>query len=78
MRKTTLKAVDNSLYLDLGSDTTLIGEIMEIGRYIPELIYEVELSGIETIKLLKECYVNEEIIKHLTNEKRYILTSYDW
>ena len=78
MRKTTLKAADNSLYLDLGSDTTLIGEIMEIGRYIPELIYEVELSGIETIKLLKECYVNEEIIKQLTNEKRYILTAYDW
>ena len=78
MRKTTLKAVDNSLSLDLGSDTTLIGEIMEIGRYIPELIYEVELSGIETIKLLKECYVKEEIIKQLTNEKRYILTAYDW
>lgn len=78
MRETTLRALDGTLNLSLGSDTTIIGEVMEIGRYIPDLIYKANLNGVDTINLLKKCRVNEEIISQIKEDKMYELTSYDW
>lgn len=78
MRMATLKSTDGLVMLDLGYDIDIICGVMEIGRYIPDLIYEVELSSEETIDFLRKFKINDEIISKIDKDKKYIIRAYDW
>lgn len=82
MRMTILEGVEDSIRIDLGSDVMLVGAVMEIGKAIDYLVYEVQLTGEEVLNLInsirfspmKRPYgLEDDIIK----EHHYKLTAYD-
>ena len=78
MRQTTVRGIDNELVLELGSDTSLIGEIIDIGRVRYELVYEKEMSGEELIDFLVRHSLFEKHGDKIKKENKYLITAYDW
>ena len=78
MRDVILFGLDDKIRCELGSDTGLIGAVMEIGRYIPDLIYKAVMKGDKMIEFLKEYKVKDEILTKINPENEYELTAYDW
>jgi len=78
MRKTTVTGLDDNVKLDLGSDTSPLGEVMEIGRAVDSLTYEAEMSGEQLIAFLKKFHLYEKHGDKVILKNRYLLTAYDW
>lgn len=78
MRSTTIKSNDGSININLGSETLIIGRVMELGIVLQDLIYEVEFSYDELVSFLKEFHLYEKHKGELNSSLRYIVTSYDW
>lgn len=78
MRAVTVTGREDGLTLALGQDTSLIAEIMTRGRYIPDLIYELELSGAELRTLLASYAVDAGMLRRLVPQNTYTVTAYDW
>ncbi len=78
MRETILKRYSTGETLSLGGDVGLIGEVMEKGKGIDYLIYQLEILGKDLVTLLKKHTVKNIDISKIIEDERYILTSYDW
>lgn len=80
MRMTLLKGVEDDIDIDLGSDVRLIGAIIKIGKALEELVYEVNLTGAEVLKLLNAehyRYIND-VCDDIIEDHHYILTAFDY
>ena len=88
MRYSIIKGIDDGLRIDLGGSTSIIGEVMKIGKALDNLTYEVEMSGAELLEFLVKFSVgiardisektHRMIIEGVKKENRYTVTSYDW
>ncbi len=79
MRNTTIKGLTDEFSDDLGSSVDYVAKVIEIGKCVDYLIYEVQLSG----KELKEFYSsvgldNTQSIEKIIDENEYIIRAYDW
>ena len=78
MRSTVVKGLSDHIYLNLGGDTSIIGEVIELGKCVDYLVYELELGGEELLNFLAKFHIEiEEEIK-ISTENKYIVQSYDW
>jgi len=79
MREVFVKGIDDSLKFSLGSDVSVICEIMDIGKAIDQITFEYEFKGNEFIKFIKKFNLEEKIKDIIINENnRYLVTAYDW
>ena len=76
MRACLLKNTKSGEKWELGADTGLIGRVMEAGRYIPDLTYEVALTGEEMREFLSEFPRAKSI--PFDRDAEYVLTAWDW
>lgn len=79
MRTTFVKGLNDGLDLELGSNVSIIVEVMEIGRALDAITFEVELTGKELIKFLKK-FGLETIsgAENIKGENKYKVTAFDW
>lgn len=78
MRSTIVKGKNDGIRIDLGSDVDIICHVMNIGKCLDYLIYEVELNGQELIAFLDKFKLADKY-KTLINVKfSYVVTAYDW
>lgn len=77
MRSTVVKGNDG-FRLELGSNTDLIGEVIELGKVVDYLIFEVEMTGVELIEFLKRHHLDNLITQNIKQNNKYTVTSYDW
>lgn len=54
MRSTIVKGKNDGIRIELGSDVDIICHVMDIGKCLDYLIYEVELNGQELIAFLEK------------------------
>ena len=78
MRYTIVKGINDDLRLDLGSDTAIICKVMEIGKTLDALTYQVTLSGNELIEFLKSFNLTKALNADIKPENSYTLTACDW
>ena len=78
MRSTTVKGLDDELSIRLGSDVSIICEVMSIGKAIDAITFEAEMSGEELIAFMRKLRVGEEYEEKIKSGNRYIVTAYDW
>lgn len=78
MRSTIVKGKNDGIRIDLGSDVDIICHVMNIGKCLDYLIYEVKLNGQELIAFLDKFKLADKY-KTLINVKfSYVVTAYDW
>ena len=77
MRNVTVVCVEDGVSFSLGSDVTLICEVMDLGEYISELTYQLKVKGIDLIELLNKHNINGKGIEINANNT-YVITAYDW
>ena len=75
MRYTTVKGLQDSVNITIYGNVGLIGRVMELGKQVGALTYEVELSGAE---IKEKIFLADEYKDQLHPEHRYLITSYDW
>ena len=78
MRSANIKSTKGDLRIELGSDVSIIAEVIEIGRCIDYLIYEAELNGAELIAFLKKFHLEQQYESMIDLDDLYIITAYDW
>jgi len=78
MRSTIVKGTDDGIRIDLGGNTDIIGEIINIGKAVDYLIFEAEMTGAELWEFSKKFHVENKIPEEIKAENRYILTAFDW
>jgi hypothetical protein len=78
MRSTTVKGIDDSVYINLGGNTDIIEAVMNAGKAVDYLIYELELTGSELLEFLGKFRIDSELTANIKAENRYNITSYDW
>ena len=78
MRSTSVLGTDDGLRLELGRDTSIIGEVMEIGKAVDYLVYEVQMSGAELIAFMRRFHLDPALEKDVKPENNYKVTSFDW
>ena len=78
MRYTLVKGVKDSIRLDLGSDVSIICKVMDIGKALDALTFEVTLNGSELREFLRSFKLTEALKADIKKENLYIITAYDW
>ena len=75
MRYTTIVGTQDQVDITIYGNVSLICRVMELGKQVGALIYEVELSGKE---LLEKIHLNEKYRAEIQPDHHYIITAYDW
>ena len=78
MRYTLIKSKSTAESFDLGGDVGIICDVMEMGKYVCDLVYEVDMSGEELIAFLKKHRVSTDIIEKITVSDNYTVSAFDW
>ena len=78
MRSTIVKGKNDGIRIELGSDVDIICHVMDIGKCIDYLIYEVELNGQELIAFLEKFNLADKYKTLINVEFSYFVTAYDW
>lgn len=78
MRSTIVKGKNDGIRIELGSDVDIICHVMDIGKCIDYLIYEVELNGQELIAFLEKFKLADKYKTLINVEFSYFVTAYDW
>lgn len=78
MRSTIVTGLDDNVYLNLGGDTSIIGEVIELGKCVDYLVYELEINGEELTKFLAKFHIDAEEEIKISENNKYIIKSYDW
>jgi hypothetical protein len=78
MRSTIVKGKNDRIRIDLGSDVDIICHVMNIGKCLDYLIYEVELNGQELIAFLDKFKLSDKYKMLINVEFSYVVTAYDW
>ena len=78
MRSTIIRGKNDGLRIELGSDVDIICHVMDIGKCIDYLIYEVELNGQELIAFLEKFNLADKYKTLINVEFSYFVTAYDW
>ena len=78
MRCTTVRGLNDTLHIDLGSDVGLIAFVMENGRSSDALIYELTLDGEGLLAVLENFGLNKKFGDMIIPENTYVITAYDW
>lgn len=78
MRKVVAKCKTNNMSFDLSRDVEIICEVMERGRAIDAITFELELNGKELISFIKEFKLEGNIKVSINENDEYILIAYDW
>jgi hypothetical protein len=78
MRSTTIKGLDDGIYINLGGNTDIIEAVMNAGKAVDYLIYELTLTGAELLEFLAKFCVDSELTAKINAENRYNIKSYDW
>lgn len=78
MRSTIVKGKNDGIRIELGSDVDIICHVMDIGKCLDYLIYEVELNGQELIAFLEKFNLADKYKTLINVEFSYFVTAYDW
>ena len=78
MRSTIVKGKNDGIRIELGSDVDIICYVMDIGKCLDYLIYEVELNGQELIAFLEKFNLADKYKTLINVEFSYFVTAYDW
>ena len=78
MRSTKVKGKNDGIRIELGSDVDIICHVMDIGKCLDYLIYEVELNGQELIAFLEKFNLADKYKTLINVEFSYFVTAYDW
>ncbi len=78
MRSTTVKGLDDGVYINLGGNTDIIEAVMNAGNAVDYLIYELHLTGAELLDFLAKFRIDSELTAEIKTKNRYTVTSYDW
>lgn len=78
MRSTIVKGKNDGIRIELGSDVDIICHVMDIGKCLDYLIYEVELNGQELIAFLEKFKLVDKYKTLINVEFSYFVTAYDW
>ena len=78
MRSTIIRGKNDGLRIELGSDVDIICHVMDIGKCLDYLIYEVELNGQELIAFLEKFNLADKYKTLINVEFSYFVTAYDW
>ena len=77
MRSTIVKGKNDGIRIELGSDVDIICHVMDIGKCLDYLIYEVELNGQELIAFLEKFNLADKYKTLINVEFSYFVTAYD-
>lgn len=77
MRMTVIKGVEDDWKETLYGDPLLVAGVLERGRARSALVFEAELTGEETLALLRETYYPHALDDKIVNDHHYILTAFD-
>ena len=75
MRYTTIVGTQDQVNITIYGNVSLICRVMELGKCVGALTYEVELSGAE---ILEKISLRDEYKAQLNPANRYLITAYDW
>lgn len=78
MRTTTVKGLDDSVYINLGGNTDIIEAVMNEGRAVDYLVYELQLTGDDLLSFLAGYPIDAKLFGAIKAGNRYTVTSYDW
>ena len=78
MRAVTVKGQEDTLKAELRADVSLIADIMERGRYVGELTYELDVTGAELASLIARYEPNAPWASQITPHHGYTVRAYDW
>ena len=78
MRSTIVKGKNDGIRIELGSDVDIICHVMDIGKCLDYLIYEVELNGQELIAFLEKFNLADKYKTLINVEFSFFVTAYDW
>ena len=78
MRSTIVKGKNDGIRIEFGSDVDIICHVMDIGKCLDYLIYEVELNGQELIAFLEKFNLADKYKTLINVEFSYFVTAYDW
>lgn len=78
MRSTIVKGKNDGIRIELGSDVDIICHVMDIGKCLDYLIYEVELNGQELIAFLEKFNLADKYKTLINVEFSYFVIAYDW
>lgn len=78
MRSTIIRGKNDGLRIELGSDVDIICYVIDIGKCLDYLIYEVELNGQELIAFLDKFKLSDKYKMLINVEFSYVVTAYDW
>ena len=78
MRSTTVKGINDSVYINLGGNTDIIEAVMNAGKAVDYLIYELTLTGEELLDFLAKFRVDSELTDKIKAKNLYVIKSYDW
>jgi hypothetical protein len=78
MRSTIIKGLTDGLYINLGCSTDIVGAVMEAGKAVDYLVFELELTGAELLQFLGKFNLQDKFKDEIKSDNQYKLTAYDW
>ena len=78
MRSTTVKGLDDGVRIELGGNTDIIEAVMDAGKGVDYLIYELTLTGAELLAFLAPFRIDGKLTAEIKADNRYTVRSYDW
>lgn len=78
MRTVLVVCIEDNINFSLGSDVGLIGEIIELGKYVGDLTYELKVKGLKLNEIIYKYNLQDKIHAIINVENTYVITAYDW
>ena len=78
MRSVTVIGLEDGLKFSLGSDVEIIYDIMQNGKAIDAITYELQMTGKKLLSFIDKFHLNNKINGSIKESNHYILTAYDW
>ena len=78
MRSVSVKGLDDDLKFSLGSDVEVIYHIMQNGKAIDSITYELQINGKDLISFISKFNLKNKVDVTINENNNYLLTAYDW
>lgn len=78
MRSVIVKGIDDNLRIELSREVDVVFAVIEKGKAIDAITYELEVDGKSLINFIKENKITNKIITNIKDNNRYLIIAYDW
>ena len=78
MRKTTIKCLNDNMTFDLGREVEPICAVINIGKALDSITYEVTLTGVKLKEFIIDNKLAKSFLNQIIDDNIYVVTAYDW